>query len=237
VDALESKNDGGNNLAAHEADADPHSQYLTQPEGDALYAPLSHVGDGGAAHAVATDSVAGFMSAADKVKLDGLSAGYVMLTADYVLANVATEQKYFDNTPNGALTLAAGVYAYDWFAYLTGMSATSGNAAFDPVGAGTAVTDRWGGNVVGIDDAAPLSAGSITGSAFVTQQTVASATTATTATAMTAMMSGMFRISTGGTIIPSVTLVTASAASAKAGSWFRIRRVGLSTESYVGAWT
>lgn len=38
-------------------------------------APSSHVGSGGAAHAVATTSAAGFMSAADKTRLDGLSAG------------------------------------------------------------------------------------------------------------------------------------------------------------------
>ena len=36
-------------------------------------APSSHVSSGGGAHAVATASAAGFMSAADKAKLDGLS--------------------------------------------------------------------------------------------------------------------------------------------------------------------
>lgn len=38
-------------------------------------APASHVGSGGAAHAAATTSVNGFMSAADKTKLDGIAAG------------------------------------------------------------------------------------------------------------------------------------------------------------------
>jgi hypothetical protein len=37
-------------------------------------AAQSHVGSGGAAHANATTSVAGFLSAADKTKLDGLPA-------------------------------------------------------------------------------------------------------------------------------------------------------------------
>jgi hypothetical protein len=41
----------------------------------ASYAPLSHVGDTGAAHGNATTSVAGFMSGADKTKLDGVEAG------------------------------------------------------------------------------------------------------------------------------------------------------------------
>lgn len=36
-------------------------------------APLSHVGSGGAAHAAATTTTAGFMSAADKTKLDGMT--------------------------------------------------------------------------------------------------------------------------------------------------------------------
>lgn len=38
-------------------------------------AASSHVGDTGAAHGVVTTSVAGFMSAADKTKLDGIAAG------------------------------------------------------------------------------------------------------------------------------------------------------------------
>lgn len=42
----------------------------------AVYAPLSHVGDGGAAHANAVASgEAGFMTGSDKAKLDGVSAG------------------------------------------------------------------------------------------------------------------------------------------------------------------
>lgn len=40
-----------------------------------VYTPASHVGDTGAAHGVATTSVAGFMSAADKTKLAGIAAG------------------------------------------------------------------------------------------------------------------------------------------------------------------
>lgn len=39
------------------------------------FAPASHIGATGAAHGAATTSVAGFMSAADKAKLDGIAAG------------------------------------------------------------------------------------------------------------------------------------------------------------------
>lgn len=38
-------------------------------------APLTHVGTGGTAHAAATTTTAGFMSATDKSKLDGIAAG------------------------------------------------------------------------------------------------------------------------------------------------------------------
>ena len=60
-------------IAAHVAAIDPHTQYLTSTEGNAAYAALSHVGSGGAQHANATTSVSGFMSGADKTKLDGIS--------------------------------------------------------------------------------------------------------------------------------------------------------------------
>lgn len=59
-------------IAAHIAAADPHTQYLTTTEGNAAYAPIAHVGSGGVAHSVATQTVAGFMSTGDKTKLDGL---------------------------------------------------------------------------------------------------------------------------------------------------------------------
>lgn len=39
------------------------------------FAPASHIGSGGSAHAAANSSVAGFMSAADKSKLDGVATG------------------------------------------------------------------------------------------------------------------------------------------------------------------
>jgi hypothetical protein len=41
----------------------------------AASAPAAHVGSGAAAHAVATTSVHGFMSSADKIKLDGVATG------------------------------------------------------------------------------------------------------------------------------------------------------------------
>ena len=55
----------------------------------AASAPAAHVGSGGAAHAVATTSAAGFLSAADKVKLDGVATGATAYTPDADLVAIA----------------------------------------------------------------------------------------------------------------------------------------------------
>ena len=73
-------------VAAHTAASDPHTQYLTPAEASSAYAPLSHVGSGGAAHANAIAAgAAGFMTGADKTKLDGVAAGATQNSADATL--------------------------------------------------------------------------------------------------------------------------------------------------------
>ena len=67
---------------------------------------------------------------------------FTILNADYALANSAAEQKAFNATANGTLTLDAGLYAFDFLLHVTGMSATSGNLAFDILGAGTATISK-----------------------------------------------------------------------------------------------
>lgn len=166
-----------------------------------------------------------------------VSRHWMALTVDYTLTSVATEQKAFNTTTNGALTLPTGVYEFECLLYVTTMSATSGNLAFDPVGAGTAVTDRWGYATWGLDNTTPTTAAAIGGAVNVAQQTGANAVTAGTGTGMWMRASGMFRVTTAGTIIPSVTLQTANAAVMKAGSWFKCAKIGETTETFVGAWT
>lgn len=166
-----------------------------------------------------------------------VSKHWVSLTADYTLSNVGTEQKAFNTTTNGALTLPTGVYEFECLLYLTTMSATSGNLAFDPLGAGTAVCDRWGYSTWGLDNTTPTTAAAIGGAVAVTQQTGTNAVTAGTGTGMWMQAKGQFRVTTAGTIIPSVTLTTANAAVVKAGSWFRCAKIGETTENYVGAWS
>jgi len=61
-----------------EVDAD--TVFINRTVVDAWYTPAVHVGQGGVAHAAATPSVNGFMSAADKTKLDGLTQGGIVNT-------------------------------------------------------------------------------------------------------------------------------------------------------------
>ena len=54
---------------------------------------------------------------------------------------------------------------------------------------------------------------------------------------MVADVSGLFDVSTGGTLIPSIALVTASAATVKAGSFFECQRVGDTGAAASGGWS
>lgn len=62
---------------------DDHTQYHTDARGDARYSLLGHT------HSNATTSVAGFMSAADKTKLDGVAAGATANSSNATLLNRA----------------------------------------------------------------------------------------------------------------------------------------------------
>ena len=92
---------GDSAVAAHVAAADPHPQYLTVAEGNAAYVPLSHVGSGGTQHANATTSVAGFMSAADKTKLNAIGGTRV------VKAGVITAASFTGAPRKATLTFGA----------------------------------------------------------------------------------------------------------------------------------
>lgn len=77
------------------------SAYALQSWVTSNFAPIGHVGSGGSAHANATTSVAGFMSATDKVKLDA-SVNYTHPTGDGNLHVPAT------STTNDGKFLKAG---------------------------------------------------------------------------------------------------------------------------------
>jgi hypothetical protein len=161
---------------------------------------------------------------------------YIRAASSRALSNVATEQAIFNSPTNGRITLEVGLYFFEGMLYLTGMSGTSGNAAFDIVGAGTVVTADWLWHAVGIDATTPTTAATQTGTFSITQQSAASMVTAGTGTAMGVNLRGTFEVATAGTLIPSVTLVTASAATVAAGSYVMLRRLGASNYTNVGQW-
>ena len=103
---------------------------------------------------------------------------YGFLSADYLLTNTTASQRLFNWSANGALTLDAGVYRFRALFQITGMSATSGNAAFSLLGAGTATVGRVMYHASGADSGTPLTAAGRTGSASVTVASAASVVTA-----------------------------------------------------------
>ncbi len=144
------------------------------------------------------------------------------------LTSSGTEQAIFDAAYD-TLTVPVGTYRFEMMLYITAMSATSGNLAVDPLGAGTAVCAAWLYHAVGIDATDPKLAAAQQGSFTITQQSVASIVTAGVGTAMGVRIEGMFEVTTAGTMIPSVTLVTAAAATVAVGSYFWAERISTST--------
>lgn len=197
---------------------------------------------------VATASVKGLMPASgggttNFLRADGTWAApaggatyaYGQLISDYTLTSQTAAQKLFDFSANGALTLSTGRYLFRAIIYLTGMSATSGNAAFSFAGTATLANILY--HVTGIDNSTPLNAGARGGSASVTSASAASMVTAATGTGLVAIIEGMVNVTVTGTVIPSIALVTAAAAVVKAGSFFECIRVGDTGSNTQGSWS
>lgn len=164
-----------------------------------------------------------------------ISGGYfARLPAARTLASVTTAQAIFD-AANDTLTLEVGAYTFDALIAISGMSATSGNAQFQLVGAGTAVLAGQLFHIVGVDGATATAA-TQTGSTAVTNNSPAAAVTAGTGTAMTMNIKGTFEVTTAGTIIPSVALLTAAAAVVAAGSYIKIAPIGANGVASFGPW-
>jgi hypothetical protein len=161
---------------------------------------------------------------------------YVRLTSAYTLTSTTSAQQLFNATTNGALTLPTGMYFFECLLSLSSMSSTSGNAQFQLVGGGTAAVDQVLYHAVGVDGATGTAA-TQTGSTSTSANSPASIVTAGTNTNMQVSIRGTFRVTTSGTLIPSIALVTAAAAVVAAGSYFRCRRVGETTDSVIGNWS
>lgn len=172
-----------------------------------------------------------------------LGSSFTMTQAAYALTNTAgTTQKIFNGSTNGALTLVTGTYVFELMLYVTGMSATSGNVAFNLVGAGTASIGAAARSLyqsVGVDNNTPGNANALNG--VNTQGTIGSITPlqiAATGTALASRIHGAFDVTTAGTLIPSIALAnTGTAPTVQPGSYLLIRRVAPTATATVGNWS
>lgn len=269
-----------------------------------------HIGLGGSAHPDATTSVSGFMSGADKTKLNGVATGatansadatlldranhtgtqlastvfdfneavddrvssllqagtdislsyndaantltinstaaggggaaepsyYIKQNSDYTLTSTTAVQKIFNASTNGRLTLTdTGIYEYKLVLYIQDMSATSGNAQLDLVGAGSAITDKVLEGYWGSDSSTPGTPANRNGGFMTTETSQTNMFSAGTGTGITVVVYGTMDVTTAGTIVPSIALTTAAAATVKIGTFFELRRLGdLGTQFSVG---
>lgn len=153
-------------------------------------------------------------------------------TGGYALANVSTQQALFP-TPSGT-TLATGVYIFELFFNISGMSATSGNLGFSIIGAGTATLSNLIIGTLGVDGTGSVATQS--GNWVQATSTGAAIVTAATASKVFAQIKGTFEVTTSGTIIPSITLATASEATLSDGSFLTISKIGATGLTSKGSW-
>jgi hypothetical protein len=162
----------------------------------------------------------------------------VCLSSSNTLTSQTAAQPIFDGgggPTNGAITLPIGTYFYELLMEVRSMSTgSSNNAAFSF--AGTAVLGTLLAQIVG-GDVASGTVGTISGQDMTSASSAASMVTGATASVMHASIRGTFRVTTGGTVIPSIALVTAAAAIITGGSYFRCYCVGSSTVVTVGPWS
>lgn len=155
----------------------------------------------------------------------------ILLQSAYTLTSQTAAQKLFNTPTNGQVTLTAGTYEFECFYSLSAMSATSGSYGF-ALG-GTATFTQF--YLAAADKRASLAT---VQTAQFTYNVAAITTMATANTNTTgfAQISGIINVSVAGTIIPQVSLGVAAAAVVGAGSYFRIRPIGSTTVTSVGAW-
>jgi len=159
------------------------------------------------------------------------------LTSTYTLTSTTAIQKLFNATTNGALTVnGSTTYFFECQFLLTSMSATSGNAKFDILGAGTATLNSSSFAAVGLDNTTTSTAAAAGASFTTTNVSTGNTTAAGTGTGMFVRVTGIMRVNVGGTIIPSVGLTTAAAAVVGVNSFIRLTPVGSNTATSGGSW-
>jgi len=171
---------------------------------------------------------------------DFFDQSWIQLSANYTFPTSTTsQQKLFNASTNGALTLPVGTYRYEALLYLASMNAvTSGNGAFSILGAGNATISSALSQAVGVDGATPV-AGAAAGQSYWTGViSNAALVTISASGSLGVSIRGTFRVSAAGTIIPSITLTTAAAAVVQSNSYFATTRISASdTATTFGLWS
>lgn len=163
-----------------------------------------------------------------------LSFQSITLTSTYTLTSQTAAQKLFNSSTNGQVTIqGSSTYFFDGFFHLSSMSATSGSFGFALGGTAVLSSQQW--------HTAALKATTLTTAATMqtTFNTAANTTlvTASTSTAGICHVWGKIIVTTGGTLIPQVSLGVAAAAVVGIGSYFHIWRAGSNTFTTMGAWS
>jgi hypothetical protein len=164
------------------------------------------------------------------------SEQYVILNTPYTLTSQTAAQKLFNASTNGAVTLPVGTYQFECLFSLTSLSITSGSFGFAMV-TGTAVvgSQAWQAYAIKPTSFAVPANSQLT---FNTAANIA-LTGANTSTNASALIRGTIKITTAGTIIPSVSLGIASAGVVGANSYFKISPVSKTNAANitVGNWS
>ncbi|MBU3700204.1 MAG: hypothetical protein FGM33_09415 [Candidatus Kapabacteria bacterium] len=165
------------------------------------------------------------------------SKSFVVLTADNTLTSQTAAQPLFDGgggSTNGRIVLAEGTYEFECLLYLTSLSGT-GSFGFAFGGTATIASQRWG--TVGrkiVSGVAITTAAA--GSGVMATAADLAIVTANSGTAGCVWITGIIRLSAGGTLIPQISLETAAAAVVMKNSYFMISPLGSSTVTTVGDW-
>lgn len=122
-------------------------------------APIAHIGSGGAAHANASTSTAGFMAAADKSKLDGIASGATANTGTVTSVAVADATGI---TWSGSPITSSGTLTPTLSANLQAWSGIATSTKEPAIAAGT-TAQYWRGNKTWQDFATSVRAAVLTG--------------------------------------------------------------------------
>jgi len=166
---------------------------------------------------------------------------FIVSNTTYTLGNNTSVQKIFGYTgapASGALTVAGGtLYLFETQFTVSSMSTSNANnMGFSIIGAGTASISSASWQAIGIDTSTLSTPAAMGGVYSSSAGQAGNILVATTGSAASVWVRGMFRVTTGGTIIPSIQQTVAAAAVVGTDSWFKVTPMGANTVGYVGNW-